>query len=130
MPKFNLNEELKTIENTRFANFSYHIKEDCVYLSRIHSSMKGYGTRAMRCLIQLSMEKGFGGTLDLEACYSSHLFYLYMGMIPKDKKINYVSKMYGMCGEDSLSELKSCQNENDVQEKVEYINNLIGMLAH
>jgi hypothetical protein len=85
----------------------YFKKDDSIYLDYIASIGAGSGTRAMRCLVNMSIDSGFDGKITLQACYSSHLFHLLMGMVPEERGIDYVKYYYGFMGPEALKELRN-----------------------
>src|SRR6478735_7861380 len=82
----------------------YSDKEDdkCIYLHWINTGYKGFGSKVMRHLIDMSDKKGYGGTVKLDAGYSSLIFHLYMGFIPVEAREPYVSYMHGYSGVTAL----------------------------
>lgn len=83
----------------------------------------GFGTAAMRYIINKSFEKGYDGNIELAACWSSHIFYLLMGMIPKEKEISYIQTKYGIPAQEDLNKLKLCLSEDDLllYDKTDYL---------
>jgi len=68
---------------------------------------KGYGTAAMRLVVEESFSKGYQGNVSSETSWSSHLFHLKMGMIPVDRELDYVTTVYGyFVGRTALMELR------------------------
>ncbi len=81
--------------------------EDAIYVSYMDSrGVKGGGTALMRDIVGRALQSR--KTVELEAAWASHGFHLYMGMIPKDHKVNYVSAQYGRPSELSLKTFKNC----------------------
>lgn len=74
-------------------------------IERMHASIqgKGFGTALYRETMQYAFEKGM--QLWTDASWNSHVFHLYMGMIPKDRKMSYVPIEYGQRGVRSLNQL-------------------------
>jgi len=74
-------------------------ESDHIYIERVNANKKGngYGTAVMREAVSNSFKYGFSGFVTTDATYSSHLFHLYMGMIPqkKDEKIDYIDVKWG-----------------------------------
>lgn len=94
----------------------YSYSDTCVYIGRIRSDKKGFGTALMRKVVKVSLEAGFGGNVELKASWSAHLFWLYMGMIPKERPVHIVTVNWGLLGQDALNNLpvikKQILNEN------------------
>jgi uncharacterized protein YqcC (DUF446 family) len=75
-----------------------------------HFQGNGFGKTVMREVVKGALEKE--KTVSLDAVESSHIFHLYMGMIPKDRKESYVAMQYGRSGSKALTELRSNSVEN------------------
>lgn len=82
-----------------------YLQRPSIYMERIQSGTKGFGTAITRKIVKESLEKGFGGRYHTSASWSSHLFHLYMGMLPEDAQVRYVPIQYGNCGKRTLKEL-------------------------
>lgn len=114
----NLIKEHKTLE--QFGSCIYQeIQGQYLYLESLSSLQKGsgFGTRAYRLLMKKSLELGYDGNLLTQACWSSHLFHIYMGMIPIDSQVLYLSATYGYMHRkilDSLTKLQECETVNDI----------------
>jgi hypothetical protein len=93
----------------------FSVEDDHVYLSEMKSTGPGSGTEGMRSLVELSFKNGFGGNIKLEATFSSHIFHLYMGMIPDDNHADYVQYVYGLEGQFVLENLGNCTKVTDLQ---------------
>lgn len=104
-------------DTTAIFEFSDNKKSNWIYLDNLVSPSqgKGYGTKAIRYLFQLSMSKGYGGEICLDACHSSHLFHLYMGMIPNQKPVGYIATHYGLDGLNAILDLQKCAHVNDLE---------------
>lgn len=80
----------------------YHIQEDCIYIDYMYSDGPGSGTQTIRELVKLSLASGFDGNIKLEAFDSSHIFHIYMGMIPdatildgqEAEKISFIQEIF------------------------------------
>lgn len=111
-------EKIRTLQqefNSRSCVLRYSINEDHVYLDHITSMGKGSGTLAMRALVELSLASGFDGNVRVEAGYSSHLFYLLMGMVPEERvSLPYVEYKYGRKERFALSNFLT-ENKQDEQ---------------
>ncbi len=77
--------------------YSYVTKPDHFYIDAFDSGAtgSGFGTAAIRKCMQDSFETKREGSIRLSPSGSSHLFYLYMGMTPIDRQINYFDTRYG-----------------------------------
>lgn len=131
---FNASEEITKLNNTLGAILIFYDNPEkkYIYLGNILSPEKGsgFGTRVMKCLVQLSYEKGYGGTVNLDAFYSSHLYYLYMGMIPIERDLDYISSYYPDLDKKVLNKFAECKNVTDLQKMGKYeIKHLISMLS-
>jgi hypothetical protein len=86
-----------------------HLTPDHLYVDKLVSGSKGRGggTAYMRS----AMERAPNGNVKLQTAWSSMLFWLYMGMIPIDKKILQIDK-YGVVGK---SLLRTLAKNNDVE---------------
>jgi hypothetical protein len=100
-----------------------------IYIEKVHSYQKGngFGTAVMRHAVETAFAAG--GDVTLEAAYSSHLFHLYMGMIPKDRQIDYVQHTYGLNGVGSLDYLTSCENVEQLENNKDDCETLIEILS-
>lgn len=56
----------------------------------------GFGTAAVREVVSESLKNGYEGRVHCVAAYSSHIFHLYMGMIPIED--HWVKTEFGLCG--------------------------------
>ncbi len=92
-------------------------KKNRIVIDELFSNEKGcgFGAAAIRSQVKRSIEEKCAGNIELDACWSSHLFYLYMGMVPIDRLVSYVRLHYGCCGEDALKNLAKCTNETEFQ---------------
>lgn len=110
-------ENYKKALNAGFKLFHEDNEKHHLYVDRIKSYAPGFGTAVMRYFAERSLEnKNLDGNLELDASWSSHLFYLYMGMIPVDRPINYVSHQYGLMGSLALQKLTTCKNEKSLSQ--------------
>lgn len=104
----------------QFGNCRYRVREgQYLDLERLSSLKKGsgFGTKAYKLLMKKSLELGFDGNIVTEACWSSHLFHLYMGMIPIDSQVLYLSATFGFLYRkirNSLTKLQDCETVNDI----------------
>ncbi|MCE0722808.1 hypothetical protein [Legionella resiliens] len=64
----------------------------------------GFGTAVMRHVAEQIIEND--GTITLQAVWSSHIFHLYMGMIPIDREVNYLKVTYGMDSQSCLEKFR------------------------
>jgi hypothetical protein len=76
-------------------NYYYNVKEKHILLYDLFSNTKGFGTDMMRCLMSKSIDAGYSGAIKVDAAWSSHLFYLFMGMMPKEAPVSYLKYFYG-----------------------------------
>lgn len=86
----------------------------CIYIESMKSHVKGrgFGTAVMREAIQMSLERGYEGRVQLEVLHESHLFYLYMGMLPIDRYST-------MCDDPECEKVYQYLNEHDKPEDYE-----------
>jgi hypothetical protein len=69
---------------------------------------KGVGTALMQAVMEYGFSKGCEGRIDLDACWSSHLFYHKLGMIPVfEKKEAAIAKFVAQQGIPDTSRLGS-----------------------
>ncbi|SNW62950.1 Hypothetical protein ORPV_1046 [Orpheovirus IHUMI-LCC2] len=83
----------------------YSVKKECTYIESITSHKKGFGTRMIRNIIKERLDNNLDGNVKLQACWSSHIFWIYMGMIPMNSDVNYVSSKYGILGREALNHI-------------------------
>ena len=78
-------------------------------IERMHAADKGngFGRALYRQLMKYTID--YDLQLWTDAAWDSHLFHLYMGMIPKDRQISYVINEYGSSGLRALN--KSIESE-------------------
>lgn len=127
-----LTEKIKQFIDETGITLKYFDKpnEKHIFLDDINCEVKpGCGTQAMRYLVQLSDEKGYGGALRLEAGYKAHLFHLYMGLIPLDRSLDYVEFLYGPEMAKALDAVLKCSMETDSKEIMLYKNSLVLLLS-
>jgi hypothetical protein len=74
-----------------------------IFIDKRESKKAGFGTDSTRKMMKLSFDTGCEGRLSNEAFWTSHLFHLYMGMIPADKQLNAINTYFGMFGEIAVS---------------------------
>ena len=79
-----------------------------------YSQGSGFGTAVMREVIKEAIEQN--RTVTLDAAYTSHIFHLYMGMVPIDTEILYVAAQYGINGEQSIKNLTQDDTVEDLNE--------------
>jgi hypothetical protein len=121
-----------------YGYIQYQEGRDHIYLDRLesHDIGGGFGRAAMLYLLEIAFKK-FKDTLDsespfaglrLSASYSSHIFYLYMGLIPENgvnldlkpiikSNYAYVRNNYGIVGEIAIKEITVddiFKNRNDL----------------
>jgi len=91
-------------------------RENNIHINTIesYSQGSGFGTAVMREVIKEAMEQN--RTVTLDAAYTSHIFHLYMGMVPIDTEILYVSAQYGISGEQSIKNLTQDDTVEDLNE--------------
>lgn len=78
---------------------------DSIYILKRNSDKKGsgFGTASTQKIVEESFKLGFEGRIHNQAAWSSHIFHLYMGMIPQDREINFVTLKWGENALDPLS---------------------------
>lgn len=95
--------DVSNIPPPKTNNFTrYHIQDNCVYIDYIYSDAPGSGMQTIRELVKLSLASGFDGNIKLEAFDSSHIFHLYMGMIPdlsildrqEAEKVSFIQEIF------------------------------------
>ena len=79
----------------------YNLDGDFIHINEIFSPEQGcgFGTKVFRTLMHKSFQDGYEGSLTLDACYSSHLFHLFMGMEPIGGRKGYIAMKFGMVAE-------------------------------
>jgi hypothetical protein len=70
-------------------------QRDSILVKMRESGKPGFGTESTRQIFKKSLELGYGGRFHNDASRSSHLFHLYMGMIPVDRKLDYAQYRWG-----------------------------------
>lgn len=93
--------------------YRIHSRENDVHIDDIRSRRpgNGFGAAVVREAVTQSLKKG--GSLTLEGGESSHIFHLYMGMLPNDVQINYVEDMYG--NTEALQSLNFLKNKSTIE---------------
>lgn len=91
-------------------------KLKCIYIKTLfsHKQGSGFGTAAIRSMVEESIKLKYEGNLQLESAWQSYLFYLYMGMIPLESRIPYIDHWFGYAGGDALEALNKCHDEADL----------------
>jgi hypothetical protein len=79
----------------------------------MYSDGPGSGTQTMRELVKLSLALEFNGNIELEAFDSSHIFHLFMGMVP-DETVLDSNGFSDVAAQNQLSKLKACSDVNDI----------------
>ena len=76
-----------------------------VYMTKIAATTqgRGFGTKCTRYLMMKSFSEGCQGRLVNEAAWSSHIFHLYMGMIPKEREVDAYPLIIGYIDENRLA---------------------------
>lgn len=95
----------------------------------------GFGTASTRALVERSITLGFEGRLHNSASWSSHIFHLYMGMIPHDRQVDPILHYWGVEGQMAVEQfdlIKEGLEINDTLSKEEetYLKTLKVMIAH
>ncbi|MBL7479802.1 hypothetical protein [Legionella bononiensis] len=87
-------------------------KERSIHLDRVDSYFQGsgYGTAVMREVVKEALEQK--KTVTLDAAWSSHIFHLYMGMIPNDHKVSYLNTRHGLL----LPNMELLKNNHSVED--------------
>lgn len=90
------------------------VKEDALQIERVHSYVKGsgFGTAVMRETVKEALEQN--KTVTLDAAWSSHIFHLYMGMRPIDRKVSYLATTYGFLMPDCIEDLRKYHTVEDI----------------
>ena len=90
------------------------ISEHSIHIDRINSYVmgNGFGTAMMREIVQLALKEK--KTITLGASYASHIFHLYMGMIPIERNLSYVDVHYGFLGMTSIQRLNEYHTVEDL----------------
>lgn len=102
-----------------YAEQDYFLKHHSFLLQTFgvvkESQGQGEGTRAFKEVFQCSLALGLDGHVHIDACYSSHLFWLKMGFIPYlsevGKNDNYYYSNLGLDVNKDLEEIESFENE-------------------
>lgn len=86
---------------------------DSIYIiKRVSDAIgSGFGTASTRKIVEESFKHGFGGRIHNQASWSSHIFHLYMGMIPHDCQINFIRHQWGVFGEGARKNLFKIQKK-------------------
>lgn len=109
--------EMKHKELLEEGEYLFNEEKNEIFLSRLFGSRteksKGIGTAVIRKLVSISLKRGKPLTTD--ASYSSHFFYLKMGMIPSQREILYCTVAYGVFALDSIRELCNCTDIKQIK---------------
>ncbi len=86
--------------------YTMHPSNGAIFIDSIQANIQGdgFGTAVMREAVKESLKKN-DGSVRVDASWSSHLFYLYMGMKPIESHINFVRHIYGRTAVRALDEL-------------------------
>lgn len=76
-----------------------------IFVEKRVSQASGFGTASTRKIVVESLKAGFDGRFHNIAANSSHLFHLYMGMVPV-KFLAKFKEMYGMQGEAAINAMQ------------------------
>lgn len=118
---FNL-ERHERLLSQGFLKITENPDSKCIFIDKRVSGAKGsgFGTAAMRHVVQRSFALGYEGHVKNSASWSSHIFHLFMGMIPSHAfdepggRNWHVYFNFGLSGENALEDLKKCKNETDL----------------
>ncbi|ASQ46573.1 hypothetical protein [Legionella clemsonensis] len=88
-------------------------RTDAIYIKHMSANVKGngFGRALMRAVVTEALEQN--KKIFLDASWSSHIFHLFMGMIPRNLEQSYVEMMYGIVGKSALQALKQCKTLED-----------------
>lgn len=84
------------------------------YQDNIFISGNNFILETMRDKIQVNLDKCGEANIEAIKVSSDHLFYLQMGMIPKDKEIPYLKTKYGIFGQSAIASLQKHKNIDDI----------------
>lgn len=90
-----------------------HRSRISICMEKIKSFTPGFGTASARKIVKISLENGGEGRYHATAVDSSHLFHLYMGLVPIDRKSSLVSHKWGLLGYFAV------KNYNTIQDKLQ-----------
>ncbi len=97
-------------------HYSFHEEKNEISLKQLYRSgteSNGFGTAVIRKLVCISLM--IGKPLTTEASYSSHFFYLKMGMIPSQREILYCTVAYGAFALDAIRKLCECTDIKQIK---------------
>lgn len=97
-----------------------------------NSKGNGFGTAVMREMFKLSLEHKLGN-IKSDTSWSSHLFHLYMGMIPINRQTNLVQNRWGMNGRRVIKELAEGtyeEDENEFKRQFSTLNEMLQFATH
>ncbi len=99
--------------------FVFRVEPSCIYLESLQSKSQGngFGTAVFRYLMDVSFKEGRYGNIILNAQGSSHLFYLFMGMNPKEWLMDYLPHKYGRAGSVAVAKIANTINGVDLTPK-------------
>lgn len=111
---FNRQNYEKNLRNGHLKTYS-DLNKKCIVIAQLFSNERGcgFGAAAIRSQVQQSIAEKFDGNIQLKASWSSHLFYLYMGLIPIDRPVSYIGLKYDYKAR-ALKDLAKCTNETDL----------------
>jgi hypothetical protein len=94
----------------------YTLENDCITVNTNgnFSIPDQFGPRGIRWLYKISCSHGHEGEIKIiNAEAPTRLFYLLMGMIPKESETNYIDQ-WGSLAKMALNALIACEKENDI----------------
>ncbi len=103
-------------------------KDDVIHIDKVnsHKQGSGFGTAVVREVIKEALENNKKVTLEAEK--KSHIFHLYMGMVPTDRQVLYVNAQYGLDTERTIDSLNDYDNAKDLNES-EHLSKLLTILG-
>lgn len=127
--EYKYGEEFELKDNQTYFDITdrEHAKK-CIFISKVISPGKGggFGTAVMRDAVSESLKRGLGGSVQLDSVWSSHLFYLYMGMVP----IEYDKNDLGVVGFAALKYLEEHNQLHDFSDDKPHVKHLKYLLSH
>ena len=88
-----------------------------IYVEKRVSQVNGFGTASTKKIVIESLKAGFDGRFHNIAANSSHLFHLYMGMVPV-KRVAKLKDMYGMQGENAIEAMQGILDKLFMKEEL------------
>jgi len=94
--------------------FKDYPEGNAIHIERRSSNAKGsgFGTASMRHIVDTSFQRGFEGNIYSQTSWSSHVFHLYMGMMPQaNRSTHLLSYCYGSIGLEKFGHFQNNSRE-------------------